>query len=90
MYDVSIKTADNMHLAALSHRGDYAEGGIAFQKLATILTTGGHWPQTRGMAGVYYDDPSTTKVEDLRSHAGVIWVGDDVPDGLESVKLDCG
>jgi DNA gyrase inhibitor GyrI len=42
------------------------------------------------MAGVYYDDPSTTKVEDLRSHAGVIWVGDDVPDGLESVKLDCG
>ena len=90
MHDVSLKTIDDLHLAALSHRGDYADGSASFQKVATIMSTGGHWPKTRGMAGVYYDDPSVTPAEDLRSHAGVIWAGGDVPEGLESVTLKGG
>jgi len=90
MYDVTITTSDDLNLAALSHRGDYAEGGVAYRKLAGIISTGGHWPDTRGMVGVYYDDPSTTKVEDLRSHAGVIWAGGDIPEGLEAVALKGG
>ena len=77
-------------LAALAHRGDYAEGSVAYQKVATIMSTGGHWPQTSGMAGVYYDDPDVTPTEDLRSHAGVLWEGEKVPEGLEEVKLDGG
>ncbi len=51
MYDVATKTADDLHLAALNHSGDYAQINAAFQKLGTILGSGGHWPQTRGMAG---------------------------------------
>lgn len=90
MYDVTIETNDGFRLAALSHRGDYADGSAAFQKVATIMSTGGHWSHTRGMAGVYYDDPAVTAVEDLRSHAGVIWAGGDIPGGLEDVTLAGG
>lgn len=90
MFDVTVKTTPEMRLAALLHRGDYAEGSKCYQKVATIISTGGLWPQTGGMAGVYYDDPQTTKPEDLRSHAGVIWTGGDVPDGLEEVALAGG
>ena len=90
MYDVTQKTVDDLTLAALGQRGDYSEGSVSFQKVATIMTTGGHWPNTRGMVGVYYDDPSVVPADDLRSHAGVIWAGGDVPDGLEKVTLQGG
>ncbi|MEP4198321.1 MAG: AraC family transcriptional regulator [Aliishimia sp.] len=90
MFDVDIQTTHNKRLAALAHRGDYAEGSVAYQKVATIMSAGGHWPQTLGMAGVYYDNPDVTPTEELRSHAGVLWEGETVPDGLEEVKLDGG
>jgi len=90
MFDVSIETTPDKRLAALAHRGDYSEGSVMYQKVATILSTGGHWPQTAGMAGVYYDDPKVTPANDLRSHAGVLWEGEDVPDGLEEVQLAGG
>lgn len=90
MFSVDIETAPSKRLAALAHRGDYAEGSHAYQKVATIMSIGGHWPQTSGMAGVYYDDPDVTPTEELRSHAGVLWDGETVPDGLEEVELDGG
>ncbi|MEL7183158.1 MAG: AraC family transcriptional regulator [Pseudomonadota bacterium] len=90
MFDVDIQDVPDRRLAAMAHRGDYAEGSLAFQKVATVVSTGGHWPLTRGMAGVYYDDPSVTPTEDLRSHAGVLWDGAAVPDGLEDVTLEGG
>ena len=90
MFDVDIQTTPGKRLAALAHRGYYAEGSAAYQKVATIISTGGHWPQTRGMAGVYYDDPDVTPVEDLRSHVGMLWEGKAVPDGLEEVQLVSG
>ena len=90
MFDVDIQTTPDKRLAALAHRGDYAEGSVAYQKVATIMSAGGHWPKTLGMAGVYYDNPDVTPTEDLRSHAGVLWEGQTVPDGLEEVKLDGG
>ncbi|MCF2871149.1 AraC family transcriptional regulator [Octadecabacter sp. G9-8] len=90
MFEVTTKEVPDMRLAALSHRGDYAEGSACYQKVSTIMSTGNHWPHTGGMAGVYYDDPSTTPIDDLRSHAGVIWNGADIPDGLEDVALAGG
>ncbi|GIT88827.1 GyrI-like domain-containing protein [Roseobacter sp. OBYS 0001] len=90
VFDVDIQTTSDKRLAALSQRGDYAEGSVAYQKVATIISTGNHWPQTRGMAGVYYDNPEVTPTEDLRSHAGVLWEGGAIPDGLEEVQLTGG
>lgn len=90
MYGVSIQTVDDMRLAALMYRGAYAQVGSTFQKLSTILSTGGHWPQTRGMVAVCYDDPSTVPEAELRTHAGVWWAGQDVPEGTEDVTLAGG
>jgi len=90
MFPVETKIVPNMRLAALSHEGDYSEGSICYQKVATILSTGNHWPQTRGMAGIYYDNPDVTPTAELRSHAGVLWAGDAVPEGLEDVGIDGG
>ncbi|MEL6960089.1 MAG: AraC family transcriptional regulator [Pseudomonadota bacterium] len=90
MFDVSLKTAEPIRLAALSHQGDYSNISQAFQKLGPMISAAGGWPQTRGMAGVYYDDPASTPEADLRSHAGAVWAGDSVPDGMEEVTLDGG
>jgi len=90
MFTVDIETTSDKRLAALAHQGDYAEGSIAYQKVATIMSTGNHWAHTRGMAGVYYDDPEVTPADELRSHAGVLWEGGTVPDGLEEVQLAGG
>lgn len=90
MFNVDIETTPDKRLAALSHRGDYAEGSVAYQKVATIVSAGDHWASTKGMAGVYYDDPEVTPAADLRSHAGVLWEGGAVPDGLEEVRLTGG
>ena len=90
MFNVDIETAPDMRLAALTHIGDYAEGSKCYQKVATIMSAGGHWPDTKGMAGVYYDDPSATPTDQLRSHAGVLWTGGAVPEGLEDVSLSGG
>ncbi|MEO1681374.1 MAG: AraC family transcriptional regulator [Pseudomonadota bacterium] len=90
MFDVDIRSTPDKRLAALAHQGDYAEGSIAYQKVATIISAGDHWARTRGMAGVYYDDPDVTPAENLRSHAGVLWEGGSVPEGLEEVQLAGG
>ena len=42
------------------------------------------------MAAVYYCDPDVTPEADLRSHAGAVWDGDRVPDGLDEVTLPGG
>jgi len=90
MYDVSIKTIDDLEVAAILRRGAYEGINAAFQKISGILSTGGHWPQTRGMVGVYYDDPSSVPEAELKSHAGVIWTGGKMPEGLEKVTLAGG
>ncbi|MFQ1699458.1 GyrI-like domain-containing protein [Loktanella agnita] len=90
MFTVETLIAPAKRLAALSHVGDYSEGSICYQKVATIITTGGHWSHVRGMVGIYYDNPDVTPTNALRSHAGVLWEGDDVPAGLEDVAIAGG
>jgi len=53
MFDVTIRSVPMTTIAGLTHIGPYADGSVAYQKVATIITTGGHWSDTRGMAGVY-------------------------------------
>ena len=90
MFDVDVETTESKRLAALAHRGDYAEGSVAYQKVATILSSNNQWGNAAGMAGVYYDNPDETPVDELRSHAGVLWSGEAIPDGLEEVELAGG
>lgn len=90
MHNVEIKTLEAIQMVAIAHKGAYPDISRSFQKLSTVLTAGNHWPNTRGMIGVYYDDPSTTPVSDLKSHAGAIWAAGEAPDGLEAVDLAAG
>ncbi|MEM1372386.1 MAG: AraC family transcriptional regulator, partial [Pseudomonadota bacterium] len=90
MFDVEVKQSEPCRLAAITHEGAYPEISRAFQRASTILAAGEHWGDTRGMVGVYYDDPTVTPVDKLKSHAGAIWTGQDVPDGLEDVSLEGG
>lgn len=89
MYPVQIETRPGATLAALPHTGPYIEIGKVFEQVSAIFTSRNMWSKAKGMAGVYYDDPSATPENELRSHAGVVIEGD-VPEGLETISLRKG
>ncbi len=91
MYPVTIRPQNALRLASLTHRGAYTEISDAFGQLAAVFSSRGLWAQSRGMAGVYFDDPSTVAVADLRSAAGII-VGPEfeMPEDLEELVLPAG
>jgi AraC family transcriptional regulator len=61
----------SIRVAALPHRGDYTAIGGTFERLATAAAAQGLvGPGTRWF-GIYYDDPSATPREELRSDACV-------------------
>lgn len=90
MFDVEMRDVPAVRLAALAHKGPYLEVGRAFEQLGALMSARGLWGDVRGMSGVYYDDPNAVDAADLRSHAGVVWAGADVPEGLEEVGLPAG
>lgn len=91
MYDVKITKAPKRRLAAHHHIGPYNEIAKSFEQASAVFTARNLWPQARGMAGIYFDDPGTVPAEKLRSCAGVE-VGEDftIPDPLEEVVIEGG
>lgn len=89
MFDVKIGASPQRRLAAQRHKGPYTEIGKSFEQVSAVFTTRNLWPHARGMVGVYFDDPNTVAVDQLRSCAGVE-VGADfaIPDTLEEVVID--
>ncbi|GAB1479404.1 AraC family transcriptional regulator [Paracoccaceae bacterium] len=91
MPDVLIRAEPARRLAAMPHRGPYAEISRAFEKLGALAATRGLYPQATAMIGVYYDDPSAQPAATLRSHAGLA-----IPESLvlqpplEEVRLPAG
>lgn len=70
-YDVTIEDAPTVKLVTLPHRGDYQKIGTCFERL--FAWAGGHGllgPATR-MIGIYYDDPDSKPLAELRSEAGL-------------------
>ncbi|WP_368186425.1 GyrI-like domain-containing protein [Aestuariibius sp. HNIBRBA575] len=91
MFDVKIENRAALTLAGMAHKGPYLEIGSKFEQVAAVATSRNLWPSTRGMAGVYYDDPNAVAQADLRSHAGLILAeGVAVPDGLEQITTHGG
>jgi AraC family transcriptional regulator len=75
-YQVTIRETPAIRVAALAHRGDYQTIATTFQRLSTIAAGQGLFgPATRSF-GIYYDDPSATPSDALRSDACLT-----VPDG---------
>ena len=80
-YDVTMHELPGMTVAALPHPGDYQTIPGTFGRLATIAgSVGLLGPGTRSF-GIYYDDPSVTPVEALRSDACVTVPDDWSPTG---------
>lgn len=91
MFDVTLTTRAPMRLAALPHKGPYLEIGRSFEAVGAIFTARNLWPQARGMAGLYFDDPNAVPEADLHSYAGVVLAENaPVPDGLEEVSTAGG
>ena len=66
-YQAMIQEKPSIRVAALEHRGDYAQIRAAFEQLTTIAARMNLFgPSTRSFA-IYYDDPSVTPRDALRS-----------------------
>lgn len=82
----------DMRTVGVPHRGPYSQIGSAFEKLGEIAGRAGLFGRPGVvMLGVYYDDPSTTPADELRSSAS-LQLPDDVPapDGLTEERLSGG
>lgn len=71
MYPVEIRDEPARTVAAIPHKGPYAEINRAFEKLGATLGARGLFAKAGKMIGVYYDDPTATPAVELNSHAGV-------------------
>lgn len=88
---VIIRTEPDRRLGAIGHKGAYHEIGRAFDKLVASMASHGLFAHAGKMIGVYYDDPASTALADLRSHAA-FEITDDVPlpSPIETLKLAGG
>jgi AraC family transcriptional regulator len=78
MFDIEIRHEPALRLAALPHRGPYAEMGTVFDRLmAWAAARRLIGPETRFL-GLYHNDPATVPARDLRSDACLT-----VPAGVE-------
>lgn len=76
---VAIKTFQEAHVAALPHRGDYNGIGGTFDRLAAWAAPRGLIRPPARMLGVYYGDPDSVPIGELRSEACL-----EVPPGTEA------
>jgi len=91
MFPIEIATQPRRRMAGATHIGPYLEIGTAFQKIASVFSARNLWPEARGMAGIYFDDPSLIAPDKLRSGAGIL-IDETfaIPDVLEEMHLPGG
>jgi AraC family transcriptional regulator len=91
MYPVTIRSEAPLRLAALPHKGAYHEISRAFQKLSAVMASRDLFRNAGRMVGVFYDDPQSVPVADLRSHAAFEINGrSDFSAPLEEITLAAG
>lgn len=91
MYNVDIKSIGSITLAGLPHKGSYMEIGGKFEQAVGLCIGQGVVKDMVAMIGVYYDDPGSVAVDELRSFAGAVVEKDqavEVP--LELANIDGG
>ncbi len=69
MYEIEIIEFNPVSLLGYDHQGDYMEIGQAFEKLMIDASTMGLVTDTTRSIGLYYDDPKSVPIEQLRSAA---------------------
>ena len=87
-YAVEIAPFKGVHLAAITHHGDYQTIGSAFEKVYAWATARNLAGLTTRSIGIYYHDPLTTPLKELRSEAGLVVSGKTALDGeFHSVEI---
>ena len=76
MYKVTIKDVPAHRVAAMEYRGDYTQIGPTFERLSIWAAGKGLMEPVTRSYGIYYDDPSSMQVDQLRADACVT-----VPEG---------
>jgi AraC family transcriptional regulator len=92
MIDVRLQTLPTRRLLALAHHGEYQDIGPTFGRLMQEAGSRGLLAADSVSLGIYYDDPETTPVDQLRAHACVT-VADstrEAPAGFELLTLNGG
>jgi AraC family transcriptional regulator len=91
MFPVEVRPFPALRLAAMPHKGAYFEINRAFQTLTATMASRGLFAHAGRMVAVFYHDPNSVPVADLRSHAGFEIVSDTAIDPpLEVVRLTGG
>jgi AraC family transcriptional regulator len=99
-YHTTVRESRAIKVAALAHRGDYAQISRTFQELAAIAADMRLFSPATRLFAVYYDNPSTTPKDALRSDACLTvpegWSPDgrlelkEIPTGRYAVTLHVG
>jgi AraC family transcriptional regulator len=90
-YHTTVRESAAIKVAALAHRGDYAEISRTFQALAAIAADMRLFGPATRLFAIYYDNPSTTPKEALRSDACLTAPEGWSPDGrLEQKEIRGG
>jgi len=69
MYDVTIENVEPQSVLALRHEGDYCNIDYAFERLLNLVTAKNYIGCECRVFGVYHDDPTIVKTDELRSDA---------------------
>ena len=68
-YHTTIRETPAIRVAALAHRGDYNQIATTFEQLAAIAASMKLFGLSTRSLAIYYDDPSATPPDALRSDA---------------------
>lgn len=91
LMDVDIIELPQQRIATLAHNGPYNRISEAFAKLGDIAGPAGLFGAESAMLAIYYDDPETTPVEELRSDAALtVGSGRQLPSALTEKTLPAG
>lgn len=91
MYNVETKNIEAMTLAGLPHKGSYMEIGGKFEQAVGLGIAQGLIKGASVMIGIYFDDPGSVALDDLRSFAGtVVDAGQNVVAPLELKDVPSG
>jgi len=71
MYNVEILQLPKIDIITYDHKGDYMEIGSVFEKLFLYASTHNLLSEQTRSLGLYYDDPKSVELTDLRSKAGI-------------------
>ena len=80
-YQATTRVVPQLTVAALAHKGDYQTIPGTFVRLVTMAGALGLFGAETRSFGIYYDDPSATPVEALRSEACITVPDDWAPSG---------